>query len=120
MTKEEKVHDLINQKDQKANFELIIDHVAKEQLEYSKMISEEEYQEALSDFEEYKENFSFEKISPIISEILLSEYTDEEVDYLYNQSKDPILKQITAKAGQVNIEILTKLEEWASKESTEV
>jgi len=116
MTNEEKILAVINQKEHKENFVMVSEHYAKEQIEYAKMLGDEAYESATKDYALYKEAFSYEKLCPLLIEIFMEKYTEEEINYLYEQSLNPIIKQIAAKAGEVNIAIMEKFESFVQQE----
>jgi hypothetical protein len=112
MTKKEKIEELISDPLNKSNYEKVVQHMSDQMVaslnQFGDFDGADSFEEAFRDTQEI---ITWEAISSILKEIYDKWYTDDEIDFLHTQTVNPIAKQISEKVGNVQVDVMEKMDE---------
>lgn len=112
MTKQEKIKKLLNDETNKTNYEAIAQHMSNQ---FVSVLNQSGDFDGADLFEEVMDEtrsiVNWESILPILEDIYDKWYNEEEINFLYEQTTNPISKQISEKVVKIQIDVMEKMDE---------
>ena len=112
MTKQEKIKKLLNDETNKTNYEAVAQHISNQ---FVSVINQSGDFDGADLFEEVMDEtrsvVNWESILPILEGIYDKWYNEEEINFLYEQTINPISKQISEKVVKIQIDVMEKMDE---------